>query len=172
MTATTKPTEKELDRAIEDKFKEESQVFTRWVLERTKFRGIDARFSWSRSNNPWGSVKLPVINPQTGATEFVVKEGETDVLVVFQTTSLKKIALHIENKLLSGRFTPFQPELYQARAKKWQGNAKYGDYEDWETVLIAPQQFFERFSEDAAKFDRFISHEEIALHIPSFGWGG
>src|SRR5205807_9021946 len=37
---------------------------------------------WSRSNYPWGKVKLLLPNEQTGALEMISREGETDVLAV------------------------------------------------------------------------------------------
>ena len=88
---------------------------------------------------------------------------------MFETQTHKRIALHIENKLASGSFTPFQPEIYAARAAQWKGNPKYQSYEDWETVLIAPRSFYARYIDDAKKFGRFIAHEDIANYIPVFG---
>lgn len=108
------------------------------------------------------------MNPQTGDQETVIKEGETDVLVVLEDFAKRRVAIHIENKLASGHFTSFQPELYAARAACWKGNPKYCGYEDWETVLVAPQAFYDRWKTEAAKFDRFVPHEEIALHVPLF----
>lgn len=87
----------------------------------------------------------------------------------FVVSTKRRIALHIENKLVSGSFTHLQPELYAARAAAWKGNPKYESYEDWETVLVAPQSFYERYAKDAGKFGRFISHEELANFIPEFG---
>jgi hypothetical protein len=110
-------------------------------------------------------TSVPINNSETGELETVIKEGETDVLVVFETQTHKRIALHIENKLASGSFTPFQPEIYAARAAQWKGNPDYQSYEDWETVLIAPRSFYARYIDDAKKFGRFIAHEDIANYI-------
>src|SRR5437763_16413940 len=56
-----------------------------------------------------------------GQPEMVTRQGETDVLFVFAfgTEPGRRLALHIENKLASGRFTAFQPEVYDARARLW-----------------------------------------------------
>jgi hypothetical protein len=101
-------------------------------------------------------------------TEIFSGEGETDVLVVFETDA-QRFALHIENKRLTGRFTPKQPELYRERARAWANQGKYGNYDAWETVLVAPQAFYNRFRIEADKFGCFIAHEEIAKQIPLFG---
>ena len=167
-TNMAKPTEKDLDRAIEDAFKT-TPGFVDWFLAQTKFKDEGATYCWSRSNHPWGKVDLTVPNPHTGESERISREGETDVLVVFETASKKKVALHIENKLTAGKFTLWQPELYAARAASWKGHPSYGEYEEWETILVAPTAFFDRNELDARKFDRFIPHEEIAVHVPVFG---
>ena len=162
----TTHTEKQLDHALNHAFIERPE-FTRWFLSKTKFFAEDAKYIWSRANHPWGKVKLEVLNTVTGATEVVQRESETDVLVVFEVSPTRRIALHIENKL-KARFTYLQPEFYAARAEAWKCNPKYENYEDWETVLVAPQYFYDRHSKDAAKFGRFISHEELATFIPEF----
>ena len=102
--------------------------------------------------------------------EYWLSRGE-DVLAVFETTTEPKcrFALHIENKLATGNFTQLQPELYAARAAAWSGKPKYQNYESWETVLVAPRSFYERFRNDASKFNRFIAHEELADFIDEFG---
>ncbi len=163
----TKATEKELDKAIEDAFKS-NPIFAKWFLDKTKFSGENAKYHWSRSDHPWSRVELIIDNPETGVSEKVIKEGETDILVVFQAESGRKIALHLENKIAAGKFTPGQPELYAARAASWVGNPKYCSYEDYETVLIAPKAFYERNIDGANKFSRYISHEEISSYIPIF----
>ena len=163
----TARTEKHLDQALNRALMEHPE-FAQWFLSKTKFFEEDAKYIWSRANHPWGKVNLEVLNTETGSIEVIEREGETDVLVVFETNQKRRVALHIENKLESGRFTHLQPELYAARADAWKGNPKYEAYEDWETVLVAPQSFYERHSKDAHKFGRFISHEEIATFIPEF----
>lgn len=160
--------EKELDAALEEAFKS-NREFTVWFLGQTKFAGYAEKPTLSRSNHPWGRVVYSSINSQTGLPEKSIKESETDVLVVFQTQDNKSFALHIENKLGNGKFTPLQPELYAQRAAQWVGNPKYGSYTDFETVLVAPHVFHERNESAAKHFNRFIAHEEIARFIPLFG---
>ncbi len=163
-----KATEKQLDAEIDKKFKN-SSIFTKWFLSKTKFANKNATYFWSRSDHPWGRVPLTIINPETGESENIIRESETDILVIFETKNKERFALHIENKLSNGHFTVYQPELYAARAKLWLGNPKYKEYTDFETVLIAPHAFYKRCTDkDAKQFDRFISHEEISKFIPLF----
>lgn len=159
--------EKQLDVALERGL-EDSEAFRAWFLSTTGFAQEQAHVVLSRSNWPWGKIKLRLWNPETQAYEAATCEGETDLLVVFQSARRGRFALHIENKLHSGRFTDRQPDLYRARAAAWAGKAKYKDYEEWETILVAPLEFYERNEYEARKFSRFISHEEIAAHIPEF----
>ena len=160
------PTEKQLDQALNAALRERPE-FSKWLLSKTKFADEAATYHWSRANYPWGKSALEVENPATGDIEVVEREGETDVLVVFQTSE-RRVALHIENKLSSGSFTHLQPELYASRAKSWKGNPKYESYDDWQTILIAPMAFYLRFPAESAKFERFVSHEEIANLVPEF----
>ena len=161
------PTEKQLDKALENAFRR-SQQFCDWFLSNTKFAAQPARYFWSRSDHPWGRIPVPVTDSDSGGTGLTISESETDVLVVFEANSGSRFALHIENKLANGHFTSNQSELYVHRAKHWLGDAKYQSYTDFETVLVAPKVFFERNRDDAQKFDRFVSHEEIAKHVPLF----
>ena len=165
-----KPTEKELDISLEENFKS-SKEFGNWFLSKTKFKNLELDYVWSRSNYPYGKSEVTVLNTVTGLTELTSKEGETDVLVVFQGPDQIRVALHIENKLVSGRFTDLQPELYAARAEKWKLNSRYGNYGDWESVLIAHQSFYDRNLHEAKKFNTFISHEEIGTILPVFSIG-
>jgi hypothetical protein len=163
------PKEKDLDVALETAFRE-NRAFVDWFLSKTKFNACGAVYNWSRSNYPWGKAELKIINVQTGEDETISREGETDVLVVFELPDNKsRFALHLENKIASGSFTDLQPEVYRARAEKWKGNPKYGNYIDWETVLVAPHSFFDRNKTDATKFDSYVSHEDIARYVPLFG---
>jgi hypothetical protein len=106
----------------------------------------------------------------TGRVETTIKESETDVLVVFETSNGERFALHIENKVESGKFTPHQAQLYSQRARHWIDNPKYGNYRDFETILIAPRTFYERHEAVVNEyFNRFVAHEDIAAFIPLFG---
>lgn len=162
------PTEKQLDEALEEAFKTNPE-FVRWFLSKTKFSGRSATYFWSRSDNPWGTVDYVTINPGTGVEERLRKECETDVLVVLEVEGKERFALHIENKIGTGKFTALQPELYGPRAEQWKSKEKYRNYTDYDTVLVAPRQFQMRNAEQAALFGCFIPHDEIADFIPLFG---
>lgn len=159
--------EKLLDQALEEAIKSNA-AFRQWFLSKTKLGAAYPRYVWSRSNYPWGTVRLLLPNAGTGALEMVERQGETDVLVVFESPDKRRLGVHIENKLASGTFTPFQPEVCAARADAWVGNPKYENYQEWETVLIAPRSFYQSHIADARKFVTFIAHEEISSHIPAF----
>jgi hypothetical protein len=162
------PGEKALDQALEKAFKRDD-AFRQWFLSKTKQGAKYSCCVWSRSNYPWAKVKVLLPNEHTGALEMVAREGETDVLAVFEEHETKRrLGIHIENKLASGHFTPFQPEVCAARADFWVRNADYGNYDEWETVLLAPVSFFQRNVADARKFTTFISHEDVAVHLSSF----
>lgn len=163
----TAPTEKELDAALENAFKCDIE-FTRWFLSKTKFADRCATYLWSRSDNPWGKVRYTAMNPETGMGEASLKECETDVLVVLEAGNDERLALHIENKIATGKFTALQPELYHLRAEQWKGNPKYQSYTDFDTVLVAPRRFQERNEAQAGLFGCFIAHEEVAEYIPLF----
>jgi hypothetical protein len=162
-----RPTEKVLDKVLEEGLKF-NKVFADWFLSQTKFAGSGAILHWSRADHPRGSHPHEIIDPATGESRTTQVESETDVLVVFTRPNSTRFALHIENKLAGGSFTPQQPERYRSRACFWLGNPKYCSYSDFETVLIAPQTFFDDNPAEAKKFDRYISHEQIAAHLPSF----
>jgi hypothetical protein len=81
------------------------------------------------------------------------------------------LAVHIENKRGSGKFTRDQPQMYWHRAHHWVGNPHYGAYADFDTALIAPKAFLERHPEQRRHFGCFLSHEDAAFHIPAFAMG-
>jgi hypothetical protein len=161
-------TEKQLDAALESNFRDSAE-FRDWFLSKTTKGSLYKKLVLLRANYPWGKFRTLLANASTGAIEATVREAETDVLLVVENAAGHRIGIHIENKLVSGRFTPYQPEMYAARAEAWRGNLDYGNYDEWETVLIAPQAFFDKFNPEARKFISFISHEELAKKIPAFG---
>ncbi len=161
-------TEAALDAALARELKLGS-AFLHWLVSRTRFADEEVdEIVLLRTNNPWGKAKLRVWNGDEQRYESIVREGETDLLLVLKSRRRGRFALHIENKLANGSFTPLQPEVYRARAAAWMGNKSYGDYEEWETILIAPTAFHARNSYGCSKFDRYIPHEDIAAHIPEF----
>lgn len=90
------------------------------------------------------------------------------MLAVFEAPSGRRLGVHIENKIATGRFTQYQPEMYAARGEFWIGKQDYGCYDHWETVLLAPMAFIKRNETEARKFMSRITHEDVALHIPEF----
>lgn len=148
--------EKDLDRAFERGLRE-TPGFLPWLLGQTKFAGCDFDIVLIRSDHPWYRSKL------TG------KDSETDILIVLRNKLTGRVfALHIENKLANGKFEPNQPENYKVRAQDWIGLMKFGAYEDYETILVAPAQFVEKNAHAASHFDRRIHHEAIARFLPEF----
>ena len=52
------------------------------------------------------------------------------------------------------------------RAEVWKNNEKFGSYSDYETVLVAPIEFYSNNFEDSKKFDKFVSYEEVGQLLP------
>lgn len=156
--------EKQLDKALDDAFRTSAE-FVRWFLAKTKFASRGGAYSWSRFDHPW--CRMPIPSKSGAGVDYV--ESETDVLVVFRASDGGRFALHIENKLASGRFTRNQADLYARRAELWLNDPRYGDYSEFEVALIAPFAFERLNKHEAAKFDRFVAYEEVAAHIPLFG---
>lgn len=161
-------TEKELDLALADKLTS-SPEFLAWFLSHTKFSGRRAALTTCRSDHPWGTHPFPVTDPNTGVTLDTKRQSETDVLLVLRAEDGEVLGVHIENKIGSGKFTAYQPEMYWHRANHWKGNPHYGAYTDFDTVLVAPAAFMDRHAIQGKLFGCFISHEELAAHVPLFG---
>lgn len=159
--------EKDLDKILDDRFKK-SRQFTQWFLSKTRFSNLNAKYKWSRSDNPWGRFTFKIINEDTGEIEHIIRDSETDVLVVFETENGSNVALHIENKLANGKYTQYQPEFYSQRAETWLNNKKFGNYSDFETVLVAPIEFYTNNFKASQNFDKFVSYEEIGILLPEF----
>jgi hypothetical protein len=150
-------TAKDQERALRIKL-ETSEAFRNWFLSKTAFGGKPVKVVLARSDNPWYQ------SPTTGL------QSETDVFVVFEYVDRpERFALHIENKRLRDKFRPKQPELYRERGKDWRHADKWGNYDEFQIVLTAPRRFYQRNKIDADRFDRCISHEDIAQYIPEFG---
>jgi hypothetical protein len=159
--------EKELDSILDAGFKN-YEIFSNWFISKTRFSNTGATYKWSRSDHPWGRFSFDIEKPETGEVESITRDSETDVLVVFEDEMKNSIALHIENKLANGKYTPYQPEFYAKRAEAWLHNEKYGGYTDFETVLVAPIEFYSNNFEASMQFDKFISYEEVGLLLPEF----
>lgn len=158
--------EGQLDQALADKVQNSSE-FRLWLLGRTKFRdrAIDAVLldeEQGRNRPVWWKhwwCRVPDLN----------EERETDVFLVFEDgQSNDRFALHIENKKGNGKFLDGQPEGYAARANFMMNQEKYLSYSDWETILIAPQSFYEANELKCDHFDVFICYEDISDFVTEF----
>ena len=82
-------------------------------------------------------------------------DGETDLVAAF-TNGARYLVLLIENKI-DADFQPHQPERYLARAGRWR--AEMSPDADVETILLAPEEYFENRGSEV--FDRLLSYEEV-----------
>jgi hypothetical protein len=129
--------------------------FQSWFLNRTKFGeiGVDliADEKWHQR---WYR------DPDTG------KDSETDILLMIRNRSSgARYAIHIENKPDHGKWEQNQAENYKKRALNRMSAWRYVDFQ---TVLIAPESFIARSSEEAMHFNVLVSYEEIRTFIPEF----
>ena len=69
---------------------------------------------------------------------------------------------------LRDKFQPDQPELYHERAADWVGMAKWGNYHDFQCILLAPKGFIEINRPKADIFHNYITHEELSPFIVEF----
>ena len=86
-------------------------------------------------------------------------DGETDLLAAF-TNGARYLVLLIENKI-DADFQPDQPERYLARARRWRAEMSPND--DVETILLAPEAYFENRGSEV--FDRLLSYEEVVAGL-------
>lgn len=81
-------------------------------------------------------------------------QGETDVLVIYQSTEVFGcVAILIENKIRAG-FQPKQAERYRMRGEE---GKRSGDWKNFWTCLIAP----ERYADNNEGFDARVSLETL-----------
>jgi hypothetical protein len=164
-------TEAQLDEQLANALRTRAD-FAQWFLEQTKFRLERAVCVLCREDNPWSSVASQQVNPTSGEVEVVKKDRETDVLAVYETGDGRRLALHIENKLENGFFTPHQPESYQERLSQWRMRKKLGMYEEATSVLVAPRSFYERHLAAAQAFESYVPYEELGQRIVAFKRSG
>lgn len=132
-----------------------SPPFFAWLVSKTKFSGrslslvIDEKWHqrWYR-------------DPETK------EESETDILLMLEDTKTgERLALHIENKPPHGKWRRNQPENYRKRAENRMGALHYTSYQ---TVLLAPALFIVRHRIEAAHFELWLAYEDVATYIPDF----
>jgi len=168
MTATTITlSEDELCAAFAEEAKE-TPLFSEWLIRATKFadhatgarllheeqRTIRPRKHWWR--HWWCHV--PELN----------KDRETDIFLVYEKADGSRFACHVEAKLGKGRFEVGQAEGYEVRARHMANNPKYLNYSEYETILIAPQSFMNRYAAECSHFGVCISFEDLADRIAVF----
>lgn len=159
--------EKQLDKILDNEFRS-NPSFVDWFLAKSKFAAQGFTFLWSRSDHPWAKSLLTLPGDSTGPGKTIEREGETDILVVFENESGVRVAVHIENKKPGGKFLPFQADGYKARAAQWVGKQEYCAHVDWESVLVAPIAFLNSNRTEANKFDRCVPYEVLAERVPAF----
>jgi hypothetical protein len=159
--------EVDLDHAFAETLEREVD-FQRWLL-------ASSRFSWMAEG-----ARL-LVSEQASARKAKHwwkhwwcelpdgSQSETDIFAVFEGASGLRFALHIEDKPGDGILTLRQAADYRRRAVFMARRERYLSYEDFETVLIAPSAFLGIHADCRAQFDRTISYEALAEHIPLFG---
>lgn len=95
------------------------------------------------------------------------RDSETDIFLIFEADG-QRFAIHIEDKPLHGKLTLEQATGYRRRAAFMANKARWLDYGDFETVVIAPATFLEANAVCVGQFDRALAYEEIAAFVPLF----
>lgn len=153
----SKKYEKQLNAALETAAKDLPEL-CRALLTSVGENDDNLRYHWSRSENPW----------YRGWWQGRKRDSETDILIVFESHFDKsRFALHIENKVAAD-FQPDQPELYHTRGQDWIGLPKWGNYQSFKTLLIAPAAYLSTNTVQAKRFDGELSHEEISQFVIDF----
>lgn len=164
-------TEDELSGVFAESVKKSPQ-FCSWVLNRTKFGKLsdsvhllhEEQLSIRPRNFWWKDwwCNFP------GQTK---KGGQIDIFMVFAEIrdDRRRFSLHVENKKANGKFLDGQAKGYSLRARHMANKPEYLNYQDYETMLIAPLAFRKRYGAECDLFDRKIPYEDIAKFIPEFG---
>jgi hypothetical protein len=151
-------------------YTKESPQFASWVLNRTKF----GAFSGSARLMHWEQMAL---RPRKfwwkdwwcNFPGQIRQGGQIDIFMVFELPDKKKrFSLHFENKKANGTFEPGQVVGYELRAKHMANKPEYLDYNDFETLLIAPLAF--QNGPHGIGCDQFtcIPYEDISDFVPQF----
>ena len=161
------PTEKDLDRALHNAL-ESDPDFLVWFIAHLAAGAEYTTFVSCRSDHPWGKIRAVLPDPVTGALRAEIREAESDLLLVLENKGRARLGVHIENKRHGGSFTDNQPELYAARAEAWRRSEQHGNYNEWETVLVAPDAFISKHGDQSKKFISRITYEQLAEKLPVF----
>jgi hypothetical protein len=147
-----------------------SETFRHWLLERT---GLAGALEQIRLLDHEQATARPQVDRKFWYRYWWCQlddrsQSETDIFALFERLSDgQRFALHIENKILTGKFELNQPEQYAKRAEFMAINGRI-KYSLWRTVLLAPQAFYRANPAACSAFDFFIPHEEIANFVPQF----
>jgi hypothetical protein len=163
--------EKALDLAFAERLRS-SEEFVGWLLDQTGFAAVagDSRLLYREQIDA-----RPHVDPRYWYRHWWCrlpgrKDSETDIFLTFGRTSIREqFALHIENKPPNAQFTPDQEVNYGLRAEFMANQPRFMNYQKWETVLLAPLLFRQVNSDRSARFNRFISYEEVSTFVPEFG---
>ena len=122
--------------------------FQSWLLERTR--------TWFLKQTRVDTMALDlVLNErwhQRWHTDRHGNESESDILLIFRNReNSQRYAIHIENKPLHGTWQPGEAEGYRLRAEHCMAKWRYVDFQ---TVLLAPAQFIERYPEEGPMLGR------------------
>lgn len=130
-------------------------VFQHWLIDKTKF-----------NDRPLDLIIEKIWHQRWWRDPDTKKDSETDIFLVFLDRATgERVALHIENKLKTSVWEPQQAINYRKRAR---ARMRSYNYQDFQTVLMAPKAFIDAWSQEASQFDVWIYHEEVANFVPEF----
>jgi len=158
--------EVELDHAFAEHL-EATPAFQTWLLSKTRFRRFapeaillaEEQAAARKAKHWWKHWWLRCADGT---------ESETDIFAVFENSTKARFALHIENKPPHGKLLIKQAADYRKRAIQMAGKDKFLRYEDFATILLAPESFIRQHSECADQFDTHVTYEELADVIPLY----
>lgn len=158
--------EVDLDHAFADALEAEAQ-FRQWLLLGGRFEHladdavllIDAqRTARSSARHRWKHWWCRLGD---------ASESETDIFLVFEACG-RRFSLHVENKPSHGTLGLRQAADYRRRAVFMANKDRYLNYSDFETIILAPEEFLKRHPDCVAQFDRSLTYEQVARFAPLF----
>ena len=148
--------------------------FRKWVLRQIGF-DEDARLlheemfaqrSSGTENMEWWNSHFTMSCGCPGC----VGGKETDLLAIFESTTGRRLALHIEVKHPRARFTnQTQAPLYVVRAKCWVKKAPPTilPHNDAKTVLLFSERKRQEYAQHLRHFRPLITLEDVAKNFPN-----
>jgi hypothetical protein len=153
--------ERDLDRIFWGKISTDP-TFESWFLQKTKFshKSLDLVRTDLNRRKPWNPHSRWYTNPDSGF------QSETDILLIFRDRETGvRYAFHVENKSGNRGWEENQAKSYRVRADHLRTRF---EYDDFQTVLIAPQVYEARYPVEVNHFDLFVSYEELSRFMPEF----